>query len=151
TTSTPNAVVFYHPGAATRVGINLTNPAYAIDLPNNANASGQGRANAWNTYSSRRWKENINPIEDALDKVLALRGVSFQWKESKKHDLGFIAEEVGDVVPEVVTYEENGVDAQSMDYARLVALLVEGIKAQQKEIESLKSEVKALQTGVAGK
>ena len=139
TTSTPNAVIFSHPSFATRVGINKTDPAFAIDLPNNADASGRGRANSWTTYSSIRWKENINPIDNALDKVLALRGVYFDWKESKKHDIGMIAEEVGEVIPEVVAYEENGKDAKSLDYARLVAVLVEAVKEQQKEIEQLKA------------
>jgi len=62
-----------------------------------------------------------------------------------------IAEEVGEVIPEVVAYEENGVDAQSMDYARLVALLVEGMKTQQKEIELLKAEIKTLRTGTTSR
>jgi hypothetical protein len=146
TTSTPNAVIFYHSGSATRVGINKTDPSYALHLPNNADASGQGMANAWNAYSSIRWKENINPIDHALEKVLALRGVYFDWKESKKHGIGMIAEEVGKVIPEVVSHEENGVDAQAMDYARLTALLVEAIKEQQKEIEALKAKLEKLES-----
>ncbi len=144
TTSTPNAVIFSHPSSATRVGINKTNPAYAIDLPNNANVSGRGRANSWTTYSSARWKENVKPIENPLDKVLALRGVSFDWKESKKHDIGMIAEEVGEVVPEVVSYEEDGINAQALDYAKLTALLVEAIKEQQKKISALEQQIAEL-------
>jgi hypothetical protein len=84
---------------------------------------------------------------------MALRGVSFDWKASKKHDIGMIAEEVGEVVPEVVSYEEDGINAQALDYARLTALLVEAIKEQQKavkeqqkEIESLKAKINALET-----
>jgi hypothetical protein len=95
--------------------------------------------------SSRRWKENIRPIEGALEKVLKLRGVYFRWKETGKEDIGMIAEEVGEVVPEVVTYEENGVDAKALDYARLVSLLVEAVKEQQKEIEKLKALLDELQ------
>ena len=91
-------------------------------------------ADGWTTYSSRRWKTGIKPIEGALDKVEQLRGVSFEWRENGKHDIGLIAEEVGKVVPEVVAYEENGSDAKSVDYARLVPLLVESIKEQQRVI-----------------
>ena len=91
-------------------------------------------ADGWTTYSSRRWKTGIKPIEGALDKVEQLRGVSFDWRENGKHDIGLIAEEVGKVVPEVVAYEENGSDAKSVDYARLVPLLVESIKEQQRVI-----------------
>lgn len=91
-------------------------------------------ADGWTTYSSKRWKTGIKTLEGALDKVKQLRGVSFDWREDGKHDIGLIAEEVGEVVPEVVAYEENGRDAKSVDYARLVPLLVESIKAQQEII-----------------
>ncbi|UCC80272.1 MAG: tail fiber domain-containing protein [Candidatus Zixiibacteriota bacterium] len=101
-------------------------------------------ADAWTLYSSRRWKRKIEPIEGSLDKVMNLRGVSFEWKDSGKEDIGLIAEEVAEVVPQVVAYEENGEDAQSVDYARLVALLIEATKEQQKEIEELKAEVDEL-------
>ena len=79
-------------------------------------------------------EDNITPIEGALDKVERLRGVSFDWREDGKRDIGLIAEEVGEVLPEVVAYEENGRDAKSVDYARLVPLLVESIKEQQEVI-----------------
>lgn len=102
-------------------------------------------ADAWTNYSSERWKENIQPIDNALAKVKALRGVSFAWKADGKHDIGMIAEEVGEVIPEVVVYEDNGKDAQSLDYARLVAVLVEAIKEQQKRIEALEAQLDAEQ------
>jgi hypothetical protein len=91
-------------------------------------------ADAWTTYSSRRWKRDIEPIEGSLDKVMNLRGVSFKWKDGGKEDIGLIAEEVAEVIPEVVAFEENGEDAQSVDYSRLVALLIEATKEQQKQI-----------------
>ena len=80
-------------------------PSYRITLPNLAGPIGRGLANAWYTYSSRRWKENIRLIDNALAKVERLRGVYYDWKEGKSHDIGLIAEEVGEVIPEVVTYE----------------------------------------------
>ena len=101
-------------------------------------------ADAWTTYSSRRWKTNIEPLKNPLSKVMSLRGVSFDWKENGKHDIGFIAEEVGEIVPEVVAYEANGKDAQSVDYARLTALLVEAVKEQQKMIDEMKVEIEVL-------
>lgn len=112
------------------------------------NSSTDPIADAWTTYSSRRWKRNIEPIEGSLNKVMRLRGVSFEWKENGTEDIGLIAEEVAEVVPEVVAFEENGVDAKSVDYARLVALLIEATKEQQKEIEELKTEIEELKTGV---
>jgi hypothetical protein len=110
-------------------------------------ASGTGMdvfAKSFQPGSSRRWKANIKPIEEALDKVQRLRGVNYDWKADGKHDIGLIAEEVGEVIPEIVTYEENGKDAKGLDYARLVALLIEAVKEQQKEIAELKVTVKSL-------
>ncbi|NOY61528.1 MAG: hypothetical protein GXO75_21665 [Calditrichaeota bacterium] len=76
-----------------------------------------------------------------MELVERLRGVTFDWKENSKHDIGLIAEEVGEVIPEVVAYEENGIDAKSVDYARLVAVLIEGMKEQQKQIDQLKERI----------
>jgi len=105
-------------------------------------------ADSWTTYSSRRWKKQIETLENALDKVSLLRGVSYAWKETGENDIGLIAEEVGEVVPEVVQYEENGIDAQSVDYARLTALLIEAVKELKAENEDLRDKVEHLTTEV---
>ena len=102
---------------------------------------GQGRANAWKTYSSGRWKTNVRTIENAMDKVRQLRGVRFDWKDSGTADIGMIAEEVGRVIPEIVDYEANGTDASSLAYDRLVALLVEAVKEQDARIAELEQAV----------
>ena len=98
-------------------------------------------ADAWTMYSSRRWKKNIKTISNPLEKVMSLRGVTYDWKADGKHDIGLIAEEVGEVFPEIVAYEENGIDAKSVDYARLVAVLIEAVKEQQSTISELEKEV----------
>ncbi|MBI3894960.1 MAG: tail fiber domain-containing protein [Acidobacteria bacterium] len=98
--------------------------------------------------SSRRFKTNIQPLEGSLDEILRLRGVSYDWKADGKHDIGLIAEEVGEVIPEVVAYEDNGVDAKGVDYARLVAVLIEAVKEQQAQIRQLQSEVEGLKTRI---
>jgi hypothetical protein len=85
--------------------------------------------------SSRRWKTNVRSL-DGLALVRQLRGVRYEWTESGRPDVGVIAEEVGAVVPEVVTYAPNGVDAESVHYAKLVALLIEAVKAQQAQIDA---------------
>ena len=127
-----------------------TGPSYRLDLPNVASTDGWGRANAWLTYSSKRWKENIVPIDNALEKISRLSGVYYDWKEDHggAHDIGFIAENVAEVLPEVVNFAENGVDADSLDYARITALNLEGVRElleeddkQQQEIESLRAIV----------
>ncbi len=94
--------------------------------------------------SSQRLKTNIQPIGSALSKVQRLRGVTFDWKEDGKGSIGLIAEEVGEVVPEVVTYEENGTDANGLDYARLVAVLIEAIKEQQQQVAELQAALDSL-------
>ena len=109
--------------------------------------NGNALVDAHLTISSRRWKENIVTIEGALEKIQRLRGDSFDWKANSQHDIGLIAEEVGEVVPEVVAYEENGIDARSVDYARLVALLIVGMKEQQ-QIEDLQAAVAALESQI---
>ncbi|MBU2028603.1 tail fiber domain-containing protein, partial [Patescibacteria group bacterium] len=112
------------------VGIGTTNPTYRLQLPNVADATGQGQANAWQTYSSIRWKENITPVSGALDKISALNPVYFNWKPANggTRGLGFIAEEVNGVVPEVVTMEADGVYAKGMDYAKLSTLAIAGVQ-----------------------
>jgi len=110
----------------------------------------EGAGTDYGAASSIRWKENIVPIDNALDKVLKLRGVYYDWKKDRggKHGMGMIAEEVGQVVPEIVSYEENGIDATGMDYGHLTPILVEAIKEQQKQIEELKNEIKSLKTEI---
>jgi hypothetical protein len=123
------------------VGIDVTNPTNILTV---LQGGGPAIADGWNTYSSRRWKTNIHPVENALSKVERLRGVSYDLKDSGKHEIGVIAEEVGQVVPEVVSYEQNGKDATGVDYSRLTALLIEAVKQQQREIRDLKSELREI-------
>ena len=119
------------------IGVASGSITHRLQLPNTADAGGQGQANAWITYSSRRWKDNITPIEGALDKVSRLQGVYYDWKgeQGGKRDIGFIAEDVGKVLPELVSWDADGENASGMDYARVNALLVEAIKEQQEQIE----------------
>jgi len=131
------------------VGIGSTNPANILTVEQSSLTD--PIADGWTTYSSRRWKTKIKSIEGALEKVQLLRGVTFSWKENGKHDIGLIAEEVGEVIPEVVEFETNGIDAKSVDYSRLVALLIEATKEQQKTIEQLKEQIIELQRTVGEK
>ena len=125
------------------LGIGTTAPGNILTIQQNS--ATDPIADGWPVYSSRRWKTNIKPIEGALDKVKNFRGVYFDWKANGKHDIGIIAEEVGEVIPEVVAYEDDGKDAKSFDYARLVSVLVEAIKEQQKQIEELKLRITKLE------
>ena len=106
---------------------------------------GHAIADGWDVYSSRRWKTNIHTLDGALDKVEQLRGVSYDRKDTGKHEIGVIAEEVGQILPEVVTYESNGKDAQGVDYSRLTALLIEAVKQQQHQLREQSKNIQLQQ------
>jgi trimeric autotransporter adhesin len=85
--------------------------------------------------SDRRLKENIATLPDALEKILGLRGVYFDWKRDGKGEIGLIAQEVEDIYPDlVITDKKSGLKA--VKYGNIVAPLIEAIKAQQKMIEN---------------
>jgi len=96
---------------------------------------------AFGTPSDKRLKENIKPIESALEKAIKLQGVTFDWKKSDselniKEDIGFIAQDVQKVVPELVRENENGM--LSMRHQGIAPILLEAIKELKNEIEELK-------------
>jgi len=90
-------------------------------------------------YSSdRAFKKDIKPVENALETVSALQGVTYILKETEEESVGFIAQDVEQVVPELVKGEEG---EKTVNYGQMVALLTEAIKEQQAQIESLKAEI----------
>jgi trimeric autotransporter adhesin len=143
--SQSNALVLGGPlgsAAQVKVGIGTATPANIFTI---AQGAGDAVADGWATYSSRRWKTHIETLHGALEKVEQLRGVSYVLKANGKREVGVIAEEVGAVVPEVVTWDEAGKDARSVDYSRLTALLIEATKAQQALIQQQQEQLKAQQ------
>ena len=93
--------------------------------------------------SSKRYKENIYSLGNALEKVVSLRGVHYNKKGNSKIEIGVIAEEVAEIAPEVVRFNPDGT-ADSVAYGRLSALFIEAIKEQQIQIEELKKEIDLL-------
>ena len=90
--------------------------------------------------SARELKTNITPMNNSLDKIMALQGVNFEWKDGRGgKQIGLIADDVADVVPEVVQFNETS--PTSLQYSKMVALLIEGMKEQQNEIAELKKLV----------
>jgi hypothetical protein len=104
--------------------------------------SGAGFLNssAWSYGSDRRIKENINYIETGLDKVLALKPATFDYIEGLKNNIGWIAQDVQEVIPEAVSVsnEETGMLALKTDF--LVPYLVKAIQELKAEIEALKAQ-----------
>jgi len=146
TVSESNAIVLGGTGDfAVNVGIGTPTPANVFTI---AQGAGPAIADSWKTYSSRRWKTNIQTLQGALDKVEQLRGVSYDLKNSGTHEIGVIAEEVGSVVPEVVSWEKNSKEAQGVDYGRLTALLIEAVKEQQEQMREQQAEIVRLRSQI---
>lgn len=130
-----------------KVGIGTRTPGNILTIQQNSPTD--PIADAWTTYSSRRWKTDIRPLAAALDTVRRLQGVSYRAKGSARQEIGLIAEEVEAVVPEVVSYEADGRDVAGLDYARLVAVLIEAVKEQQRQIDELRAALPVPRNAVA--
>ena len=89
--------------------------------------------------SDERLKKNIRTIENSLEKVSALRGVTFDFKENNKKQIGVIAQEVEKIIPEVVQERPDGY--KGVQYENLVALLIEAVKEQQNQINELREKL----------
>ena len=126
------------------VGIGTSAPKYPLDLSGNISGVSLFASHDVVAYSDESLKDDVEPIYNALHSVTSLQGVTFTRNdsESDKRLMGFIAQDVEPHVPEVV----HGGDGEKLmlSYQNMVALLTEAIKDQQKEIDVLKTEVKAL-------
>jgi len=87
--------------------------------------------------SSIALKENIAPIENALDSILKLSGVTYDRRDTQVHEAGLIAEWVNEVLPELVTKDADG-NAVGIKYSKLSAYLIECVKSLKQEIDALK-------------
>jgi len=110
-----------------------------IDSSGNLSASGSVTAN-----SDIKLKKNINTIDNALDKVLNLRGVEFDYIESGEHNIGVIAQEVEKVLPDLIHTSEDS-DIKSVAYGNLTAVLIEAVKELKKENDALSARIQSLE------
>ena len=136
-----------------RISVNGGFSVGTVADPGSGSIYATGNVTAY--YSSdRRLKTNISVIENALDKLSKINGVTFDWTDEhisksggedsyfmRKHDVGVIAQEVQEVLPEVVAEREDGTLA--VKYDRIIPLLIEAIKEQGKKIAELESKLKA--------
>ena len=123
--------VYWRQASSTRFEQNMVNGTFTAS----------GDVVAFGSPSDKRLKENIKPIESALDKAMKLQGVTFDWKKSDsilsiKKDIGFIAQDVQKVAPELVRENEDGY--LSMRHQGITPILLEAIKELKAEIEELK-------------
>ena len=104
-------------------------------------STGTLNATAVNSLSDRNKKTNIRPIEDPIALVQRLQGVRFDWIENNKSSLGLIAQEVEEVIPELVETDADG--TKTLSYGNIVGVLIEAIKEQQIRIEELERKLNA--------
>jgi hypothetical protein len=99
-------------------------------------STGQLTATDLNSSSDKRLKKNIKTVTSALDTVNALRGVTFEWKEGSGKAVGLIAQEVQEVLPEIVSSDDNGY--LGIRYNNVIGVLVEAIKELKADFEAYK-------------
>jgi hypothetical protein len=112
-------------------------------ITGNLNVSGCVTTSCVIETSAQRYKENIVPMRSQLSKVLQLQPVEFDWKSNKKHDIGFIADSVVSVYPNLVAKNSDG-EVEGMNYTKLVSALVKGMQEQQEQINLLYNEINKL-------
>lgn len=146
-----------------RIGLGVLNPAYALELPNDANVGiGRARSNAWVTYSDGRLKSQRKTLPYGIATVMQLRPMQY-FQANSTHDetgnvqilkegapqIGFIAQELEQVVPEAVSRPENEAkDHWGVDYTRLVPVLTKAIQEQQASIQRLEEKCAALEAEI---
>ena len=108
-------------------------------------STGNLEATQFTSLSDRSKKTNIRPIQNALDITKQLDGVRFDWKDSDKESLGVIAQDVEKVLPELVETSDDG--TKSVAYQNMVAVLIEAVKEQQKQIDRQQELINQLMEG----
>jgi hypothetical protein len=133
-----------------RVGIGTETPAYDLDVVGDIRASGDVRSGANILTSDSRLKRNIQPIGNALAIVSQLRPVSYEKRKDLKStaypmkQIGFLAQELEQVLPDAVFTEQSPDAIKSVDYISLIGVLTRAMQEQQQRIETLEALVQEL-------
>tara|TARA_B100000530_G_scaffold263651_1_gene176540 strand:- start:2964 stop:4514 length:1551 start_codon:yes stop_codon:yes gene_type:complete len=99
--------------------------------------SGIATASEFDALSDINYKKNIKTVENGLDKIVSLRGVSYDWKQSDRPSYGVIAQELEEVLPELV-HGGSGNDPKTVNYNGIIGVMIESIKELKQEVETLK-------------
>jgi len=123
------------------LGIGTTSPSYPLHVGSSASGVSIYAVGDISAFSDESVKTDIRLIENPIDKIKKIRGVTFLRTDinSDQRRAGVIAQEVEKVLPEVITVHQDGTKAVS--YGNLCALLIEAIKDLQIEIETLKAQI----------
>jgi hypothetical protein len=134
------------------VGIGITSPGYKLDVQGgDINASGNVRAAGIALTSDRRWKRNIMPLKNSIEKIMMINGVSYDWAIddypekhfTNKKQIGVIAQNIQAVFPELVLEDNEGY--LSVNYSALIAPLIEAFKSQHIQLEANMKMFKTMQ------
>ena len=106
--------------------------------------NGSATSVLFNTSSDYRLKEDLQDF-NALDLVDNITAYDYKWKDTEQRDYGFVAHELQEVMPNVVTGEKDGEMMQGVDYAKLTPVLLKAIQEQQEIINDLKSRIQILE------
>ncbi|OGS06894.1 MAG: hypothetical protein A2270_00465, partial [Elusimicrobia bacterium RIFOXYA12_FULL_51_18] len=136
--------------AAGNVGIGTTAPGYALTVVGTAWVT----SSAW-SGSDKRWKKNITPLQSSLSKIMRLNPVDFDWRKdefpglnlAEGRQIGFIAQEVESVIPEVVTTNKEGY--KGISYEQIVPVLTKAVQEQQAQIDSQQKEIVELKAKIS--
>jgi len=120
---------------------------FVLSTSGNITIPGTATASAFYYTSDASLKKNIAGIKEPIEKINSLNGVSFEWKDSGESSIGLIAQDVEKVFPQAVTTNTQ-TGLKSVDYGKMVAPLIEAIKAQQIEIKELKSRIDELESKI---
>ena len=144
-----NMIVNGTPGASQNLTFRILNDAGTTAMLNplvlwndgTASFASSITASAYNVPSDLRLKTDIQPLENTLDKVLRVRGVSYVMKadETKTRKIGVIAQELEQEYPELVATDDKGM--KSVSYANLTPVLIEAVKALKAENDALKADL----------
>lgn len=139
-----------------RMGIKDVNPEYALELPNStSNTVGRARANSWATYSDGRVKKNQSKLQYGLKEILLMTPKKYDHHtadfteqgdlnigEEMEATIGLIAQEVHEIIPEAVNKPmDPNQNLWSMDYEKLIPVLIKSIQELNERIVSLEKEV----------
>ena len=124
----------------------MTDVCMRVDSSGNALFDGDVTAFSGDIASDIKLKKNVEDLNYGLKDVLNIRPVSFDWKEKRngKHDIGFIAQEIEKIIPEVVS-EVDTLNTEekhkTVDYAKLTSVLIKAVQEQQEQINELKEKL----------
>jgi hypothetical protein len=143
--ATSGSTSFVYIPSTGNLGIGTTNATSKLTVAGNISVSGFATfgsnllvtgiitATDFNSASDIRLKENIQKIDNPIDKIIKIDGVRFDWKSNNKPSMGVIAQNIEEVLPELV----NGKESKTVNYNGIIGLLIECVKTQQEQIDNL--------------